>query len=139
MDYMAEHLMPSGRAGIIVPEGIIFQSQTAYKQLRKVLVDEYLSRRCFSAGRRVQPLFWRQDVDSHSRQVAGKEGRPHVAFFKIDNDGFDLGAQRRPIGKNDLHQAQAEIAEYLRRLRAGETRWTTLSRRLGLIVEEGED
>jgi type I restriction enzyme M protein len=27
---MAEHLTPSGRAGIIVPEGIIFQSQTAY-------------------------------------------------------------------------------------------------------------
>jgi type I restriction enzyme M protein len=28
VDYMAEHLTPSGRAGIIVPEGIIFQSQT---------------------------------------------------------------------------------------------------------------
>jgi type I restriction enzyme M protein len=42
VDYMAEHLTPSGRAGIIVPEGIIFQSQTAYKQLRKLLVEEYL-------------------------------------------------------------------------------------------------
>ena len=42
VDYMAEHLTPSGRAGIIVPEGIIFQSQTAYKQLRKMLVEEYL-------------------------------------------------------------------------------------------------
>ena len=27
VDYMAEHLTPNGRAGIIVPEGIIFQSQ----------------------------------------------------------------------------------------------------------------
>ena len=27
VDYMAEHLTPSGRAGIIVPEGIVFQSQ----------------------------------------------------------------------------------------------------------------
>ena len=42
VDYIAEHLTPSGRAAIIVPEGIIFQSQTAYKQLRKMLVDEYL-------------------------------------------------------------------------------------------------
>ena len=42
VDYMAEHLTPSGRAGIIVPEGIIFQSQTAYKQLRKMLVEDYL-------------------------------------------------------------------------------------------------
>ena len=42
VDYMAEHLMPAGRAGIIVPEGIIFQSQNAYKQLRKMLVENYL-------------------------------------------------------------------------------------------------
>ncbi len=26
VDYIAEHLKPQGRAGIIVPEGIIFQS-----------------------------------------------------------------------------------------------------------------
>ena len=32
----------NSRAGIIVPEGIIFQSQTAYTQLRKMLVEEYL-------------------------------------------------------------------------------------------------
>ncbi|MGH8399806.1 MAG: N-6 DNA methylase, partial [Gammaproteobacteria bacterium] len=42
VDYMAEHLTPNGRAGIIVPEGIIFQSQTAYKQLRTLLVEGYL-------------------------------------------------------------------------------------------------
>ena len=42
VDYMAEHLTPTGRAGIIVPEGIIFQSQTAYKELRKMLVENYL-------------------------------------------------------------------------------------------------
>ena len=40
VDYMAEHLKPAGRAGFIVPEGIIFQSQNAYKQLRKMLVEE---------------------------------------------------------------------------------------------------
>ena len=42
VDYMAEHLTPAGRAGIIVPEGIIFQSQNAYRQLRKMLVEDYL-------------------------------------------------------------------------------------------------
>ena len=42
VDYMAEHLTANGRAGIIVPEGIIFQSQTAYRQLRKMLVEDYL-------------------------------------------------------------------------------------------------
>jgi len=39
VDYMAEHLTPNGRAAIIVPEGIIFQSAGAYKQLRKYLIE----------------------------------------------------------------------------------------------------
>jgi len=39
---MAEHLTPKGRAGIVVPEGIIFQSGTAYKQLREMLVKTSL-------------------------------------------------------------------------------------------------
>ena len=42
VDYIKEHLRPNGRAGIIVPEGIIFQSAGAYKQLRKILVEDGL-------------------------------------------------------------------------------------------------
>jgi type I restriction enzyme M protein len=39
----------------------------------------------------------------------------------VENDGFNLGAQRRPIDKNDLPQVLAEMNEYLRRLRAKES------------------
>ena len=39
----------------------------------------------------------------------------------MENDGYDLGAQRRPISENDLPAVQAELREYLRRLRAGES------------------
>ena len=42
VDYINEHLKPNGRAGIIVPEGIIFQIGTAYKQLRKRLIETSL-------------------------------------------------------------------------------------------------
>jgi len=42
VDYIASHLKPNGRAGIIVPEGIIFQSGKAYKELRKNLVKNSL-------------------------------------------------------------------------------------------------
>lgn len=44
-----------------------------------------------------------------------------VGFFKVENDGFNLGAQRRPIDKNDLPQVLADVNEYLRRLRAKES------------------
>lgn len=40
-----------------------------------------------------------------------------IAFFKVENDGFGLGAQRRAIEKNDLPQVQAELAAYLHALR----------------------
>ena len=42
VDYIVEHLTPNGRAAVIVPEGIIFQSGKAYKSLRKMLVENFL-------------------------------------------------------------------------------------------------
>ena len=40
VDYIMEHINPTtGRAAVIVPEGIIFQSAKAYKALRKMLVE----------------------------------------------------------------------------------------------------
>ena len=43
-----------------------------------------------------------------------------IAFFKVENDGYDLGAQRRQIDTNDLPQVRDEIATYMQRLRESE-------------------
>ncbi|CAN5834437.1 hypothetical protein BH23ACT11_BH23ACT11_15540 [soil metagenome] len=119
VDYMAEHLTPGGRAGIIVPEGIIFQSQTAYKQLRKMLVEEYLVAVVSLPAGVFNPYSGvKTSILILDRSLARQSGT--IAFFKFENDGFGLGAQRRPIEKNDLPRVQAEIAEYLRRLRSRE-------------------
>jgi len=132
VDYMAEHLTPQGRAGIIVPEGIIFQSQTAYTQLRKMLVEEYLvavvslPAGVFNPYSGVKTSILILDK-SLARQVKT------IGFFKIENDGFGLGAQRREIDRNDLPQARAEIAEYLRRLRVRES-LEDFQPTLGLVV-----
>ena len=40
-----------------------------------------------------------------------------IAFFKVENDGFGLGAQRRAFDKNDLPQVKAELDAYLQALR----------------------
>lgn len=117
VDYMAEHLTPTGRAGIIVPEGIIFQSQDAYKSLRKMLVENSLvavvslPAGCFNPYSGVKTSILILDK-SLARQATT------VAFFKVENDGFGLGAQRRAIDKNDLPQVQAELNAYLAALRA---------------------
>ena len=119
VDYMAEHLTPTGRAGIIVPEGIIFQSQNAYKQLRKILVENYLVAVISLPSGVFQPYSGvKTSVLILDKTLAKKADR--IAFFKVENDGFDLGAQRREIKQNDLPRVQAEIADYLGRLRTSE-------------------
>jgi len=120
VDYMAEHLTPQGRAGIIVPEGIIFQSGTAYKQLRKMLIEDYIVAVVSLPAGVFNPYSGvKTSILILDKSLAKKTNT--IAFFKIVNDGFGLGAQRREIDRNDLPQAQTEIAEYLRRLRAGES------------------
>jgi type I restriction enzyme M protein len=134
VDYMAEHLTPSGRAGIIVPEGIIFQSQTAYKQLRKMLVEEYLVAVVSLPAGVFNPYSGvKTSILILDKSLAKKTNT--IAFFKVENDGFGLGTQRREIDKNDLPQAHAEIGVYLRRLRAGES-VEDFQPTLGLIVEK---
>ena len=139
VDYMAEHLTPTGRAGIIVPEGIVFQSQTAYKQLRKMLVENYLVAVISLPAGVFQPYSGvKTSILLLDKALAKKADR--IAFFKVENDGFGLGAQRREIAENDLPQVKEELGEYLGRLRAGSdgvaepgVEYTTT---LGLIAEK---
>ena len=112
VDYMAEHLTPAGRAGIIVPEGIIFQSQNAHKQLRKMLVEEYLVAVVSLPAGVFNPYSGvKTSILILDKALAKRSDR--IAFFKVENDGFDLGAQRRRINKNDLPQTQLAVREYM--------------------------
>ena len=116
VDYMAEHLTANGRAGIIVPEGIIFQSQSAYRQLRKMLVEDYLVTVVSLPAGVFNPYSGvKTSILFLDRALARQTDR--IAFFKVENDGFDLGAQRRLIDRDDLPNVQAAIDEYLIRLR----------------------
>jgi len=101
VDYIMNHLRPKGRAGIIVPEGIIFQSGTAYKELRKNLVNDglyavvSLPSGVFApySGVKTSILFFNNELAKTSQEIL---------FVKIESDGFDLGAQRRVSKKDDL-------------------------------------
>src|SRR6185369_16490063 len=105
VDYMAEHLTPTGRAAIIVPEGIIFQSQTSYTELRRILEENSLVAVVSLPAGVFQPYSGVKTsiliLDKSLARLAQT-----VAFFKVENDGFGLGAQRRAIDKNDLPQVQ---------------------------------
>ncbi|NII25164.1 N-6 DNA methylase [Pseudoflavitalea sp. X16] len=104
VDYIAEHLNPRGKAGIIVPEGIIFQSGTAYKDLRKMLVENHLYAVVSLPAGVFNPYSGvKTSILLMDKEVAKK--REEILFIKIDNDGYNLGAQRTAVKGGQLEEA----------------------------------
>ncbi|MCC5808620.1 MAG: SAM-dependent DNA methyltransferase, partial [Opitutales bacterium] len=116
VDCIAEHLTPGGRAGVIVPEGIIFQSQTAYKNLRRMLVEDSLVAVVSLPAGVFQPYSGVKTSILFLDKTLAKQSNT-IAFFKVENDGFGLGAQRRPIDKNDLPKILTDAQSYFHSLR----------------------
>ncbi|AOC97164.1 putative type I restriction enzymeP M protein [Flavobacterium anhuiense] len=130
VDYIAEHLTPKGRAGIIVPEGIIFQSGTAYKALRKMLVDKYLyavvslPAGVFNPYSGVKTSILLMDANLSKKTE-------DILFIKIDNDGYSLGAQRNPVKGGQLQEAVSTLKTFRQNCIDGkEFNNTTLAQRV---------
>ena len=118
VDYIAEHLTPNGRAAIVVPEGIIFQTQSAYVALRKMLVENHLAAVVSLPAGVFNPYSGvKTSILVLDRAVA--KASKDVAFFKIENDGFALGAQRKAVKGSQLGQVKAELGAWLQAARAG--------------------
>ncbi|MDD9863261.1 MAG: N-6 DNA methylase [Gammaproteobacteria bacterium] len=111
VDYIAEHLTSKGRAAVIVPESIISQSDRAYKQLREMLVENYvvavisLPKGVFNPYSAIKTSILFMD-----KPLAKKIG--DILFVKVKNDGYDLGKQRHRIDKNDLPEAAQQVKTF---------------------------
>jgi type I restriction enzyme M protein len=111
VDYIEEHLNPNGRAGVIVPEGIIFQSGIAYKKLRKMLIESSLYAVVSLPAGVFNPYSGvKTSILFLNKNLAKKTDK--ILFVKVNNDGLGLGAQRREIKENDLPLALEIINKY---------------------------
>ena len=101
LKYMMDSLRPGGRCGVIVPEGVLFGSTGAHKELRRQLVENNRVEAVMSlpggvfqpySGVKTSVLFFR------------KGGRTeNVLFLHADNDGYKLDANHdQPIEADDL-------------------------------------
>ncbi len=101
VDYINEHLKPNGRAGIIVPEGIVSSTGQAYKQLRKKLIENSLIGIISLPAGVFNPY---ANVKTSILILDKKKSKTikKILFVKVNNDGFDLGANRTEIEDNDL-------------------------------------
>lgn len=95
-------LKPGGRAAVIVPDGVLFGSSKAHKDLRRMLVEDQkldaivkLPSGVFKpyAGVSTAILFFTK-TDSG--------GTDYVWFYDVQADGFSLDDKRNPSEANDL-------------------------------------
>jgi type I restriction enzyme M protein len=114
--YILDHLKPEGRAGVIVPEGIIFQTGKAYKDLRKQLIENgligiiSLPAGVFNPYSGVKTSILILDKKLYKDQDS-------IFFEEVNNDGFDLGAKRKPIKENDLPGLAKEVQNLYSKLK----------------------
>jgi len=118
VDYIMEHINPTtGRAAVIVPEGIIFQSATAYKALRKLLVEKNFLYGVVSLPAGLfQPYSGvKTSILLLDKTLAKKTDK--ILFAKIGNDGYSLGAQRKELTTSDIPDATNFIKQYITAIR----------------------
>ncbi len=99
---MLRLLKNGGRAAVIVPDGVLFGSSKAHKDLRRMLVDDHkldavvkLPSGVFKpyAGVSTAILFF-------TKTSSG--GTDNVWFYDVQADGFTLDDKRTPTERDDL-------------------------------------
>lgn len=104
-------LKPGGRAAVIVPDGVLFGSSKAHKELRRMLVEDQkldavvkLPSGVFKpyAGVSTAILFFTK---------TNSGGTDDVWFFDVAADGFSLDDKRNPVEANDLPEVLTRWAQ----------------------------
>ena len=101
LQYMLNHLTEGGRCGVVVPEGVLFGSTGAHRELRRRLMESNTVEAVLSLPGGV---FNPYSGVKTSVLVFHKGGATErVMFLHADNDGFKLDANHdQPIDEDDL-------------------------------------
>ena len=126
--YMLNHLRDGGRCGVVVPEGVLFGSTGAHRELRRKLVENNTVEAVLSLPGGVFNPYSGVKTSVLVFRKGGATGR--VMFLHADNDGFKLDANHdQPIDEDDLpdlteafHDREARWAAW--RERGPDADWT---------------
>lgn len=111
-------LKPGGRCMSIVPDGVLTNSNKAFKSLRSELVD---NQRLIGVISMPQGIFMSSAKKGSASKGAGvktsflifektgKGGTDFVWFYNMTNDGFTLDVKRTPIDGSDIPDAIARF------------------------------
>jgi type I restriction enzyme M protein len=106
LKYMMDSLKPGGRCGVIVPEGVLFGSTGAHKELRRQLIENNTVHAVLSLPGGVFQPYSGVKTSVLLFEKSGKTKR--VLFLHADHDGYKLDAQHdTPIEQDDLPELVA--------------------------------
>ena len=109
LKYMLESLRPGGRCGVIVPEGLLFGSTGAHKEIRRQLIENNRVEAVLSLpGGVFQPY---SGVKTSVLLFKKGGSTERVLFLHVDNDGYKLDANHdTPIEADDLPELMTTYA-----------------------------
>jgi len=122
---MMDALAPGGRCAVVVPEGLLFGSTKAHKELRRKLVDDYdllavvsLPAGVFKpyAGVKTGVLVFQRPTSGTKKDKKVKQ-KEKVWFYDVHADGFDpdkISGGGRPEApeKNDIPDLLVQWSDY---------------------------
>lgn len=91
-----------GRCACIVPDGVLFGSSNAHKQIRKALIDENKLEAVISMPSGIFKPYAGVSTAIIIFTKTGHGGTDNVWFYDMKADGFSLDDKRTPIKENDI-------------------------------------
>jgi type I restriction enzyme M protein len=90
-------LKPGGRAAVIVPDGVLFGSSNAHKELRRILVEEQKLGAVISLPAGVFRPYAGVSTAILTFTKTNSGGTDFVWFYDVDADGWSLDDRRTPL------------------------------------------
>lgn len=132
VQHIMSNLAAGGRAGVVIPEGVLFRGGPDQK-VRKELLEQFNVHTILSlpAGCFLPYTGVKTNVIFFDRPKDGK-GTESVWFYELTNDGFELKSTRKPMEGN-------QIPDFLAKWQTredGNNSWTVS---IAEIIERGYD
>ena len=104
-------LKPGGRAAVIVPDGVLFGSSKAHKELRRMIVEDQKLDGVVKLPNGVFKPYAGVSTAILCFTKTNSGGTDDVWFYDVQADGFSLDDKRNPVEANDLPEVLERWAE----------------------------
>jgi type I restriction enzyme M protein len=99
---MLRMLKTGGRAAVIIPDGVLFGSSTAHKQIREEIVAKHKLEAVISMPSGVFKPYAGVSTAVIIFTKTGSGGTDNVWFYDMKADGYSLDDKRNPTKDNDI-------------------------------------